>query len=262
MYAAQQPTIEPATIPHKATKRAFRPAKACQISSHTLIAAIASSLLHVSAGLQCKALSALAEGQRSCTQASPATYYILCTVSTCVERPPQGLERPCACWTCADQRAARQEATYSATQIRAGSLSLHRMGWASGAEQIVPAGHPADSWRAIVRDIHAKGCAVTLAAVEGPLRAVGGANALEGDWHGVDVKVAVARVMQAPSVQHHVLDKLIHLWAALACQEVRTFQHDARRLQPACRAGMLRTGPQSAHAHSWHIFISRSEQCA
>jgi hypothetical protein len=136
------------------------------------------------------------------------------------------------------------------------------MGWASGAEQIVPAGHPADSWRAIVRDIHAKGRAVSLAAVEGPLRAAGGANALEGDWHGVDVKVAVARVMQAPAVQHYVLDELIHLRAALTCQEVRAFQHNAWRLQPACRAPMLRTGPQSAHDHSWRILVSRSERCA
>lgn len=92
MYAAQQPTSEPATIPHKATKRAFRPARACQILSHTLIAAIASSLLQVSTGLQFKAQSAIAEGQRRCTQASPAGSYNLCTVSTGVERPPQGLQ--------------------------------------------------------------------------------------------------------------------------------------------------------------------------
>ena len=167
----------------------------------------------------------------------------LCTVSTGVERPPQGLQRLCACWTRAGQRAARQEATYSATQIRAGPLSLHRMGWASGAEQIVAAGHPADSWRAVVRDIHAKGRAVTLAAVKGPLRAAGGADALEGDWHGVDVEVAVPCVMQAPAVQHYVLDELIHLRAALTCQEVRALEHDAWRLKPAWQCSELAHNP-------------------
>ena len=39
----------------------------------------------------------------------------------------------------------------------------------------------------------------------------------------------MARLVQPPPVQHHVLDELIHLGAALPRQEVRPLQHHAGR---------------------------------